>query len=306
MNPKRLFIPLLLAALSSAAQAKLNVVATLPDLGALARQIGGDAVEVFVIAKPTEDAHFVDAKPSFVVKLNRADLLIEGGAELESGWLPPLLDKARNGRIAAGQPGRVVASEGVQLLEVPATLDRSKGDVHGAGNPHFTADPLNAKIVAARLAKALAQIEAKSAPLFQANLEKFNGELDTKLAGWRKALAPFQGRRVVAYHNSWPYFAARFGLRIDLFLEPKPGIPPSASHLAQLSTTMKNEGVKLIIVEPFRDRRYAETVARHTDGVVLDVWTFPGAKGAGDAYIEWMDKLVNSVAKAFEGKKQAP
>ncbi len=300
MNPKAFVAALITAAMALAAQAKLNIVATLPDLGALARQIGGDAVDVFVIARPTEDAHFVDAKPSFVVKLNRADALIEGGAELETGWLPPLIEKARNGRIASGQPGRIVASEGVQLLEVPAELDRSKGDVHGAGNPHYTTDPANAKIVAAHLAKALAGLDAKSAPLFAANLESFNRELDAKLAQWQKSLDTFKGRRVVAYHNSWPYFSRCFGVRVDLFLEPKPGIPPSASHLAQLSATMKAEGVKAIMVEPFRDRRYAETVARHTGAIVLDVWPMPGGKG-GETYIAWMDQLVASLGKALAG-----
>jgi zinc/manganese transport system substrate-binding protein len=293
---------MLTTVMAFAAQAKLNIVATLPDLGALAREIGGDAVEVFVIARPTEDAHFVDAKPSFVVKLNRADALIEGGAELEAGWLSPLVEKARNAKIAPGQPGRIVASEGVHLLEVPTELDRSKGDVHGAGNPHYTADPANAKIVAAHLAKALARLEAKSAPAFMANLERFNRDLDAKLTQWQTKLDPFKGRRVVAYHNSWPYFAERFGVRVDLFLEPKPGIPPAASHLAKVSATMKAEGVKAILVEPFRDRRYAETVARHTGAAVLDVWPVPGGKGGGETYIEWMDQFVASLAGVLAGK----
>ena len=136
------------------AQAKLNVVATTPDLGAIAQEIGGDKIEVVTLAKATEDPHFVDAKPSFIVKLNAADGLIEGGAELEAGWLGPLLDGARNTKIAAGKPGRVNASEGIALLEIPSALDRSKGDVHAAGNPHFLTDPLNGRVVAARLAEA--------------------------------------------------------------------------------------------------------------------------------------------------------
>jgi zinc/manganese transport system substrate-binding protein len=298
------FLLLTVSLLASAtAFAKLNVVATTPDFGALAQQIGGDKVDVFTIARPTEDAHFVDAKPSFVVKLNRADALIEGGSELELGWLSALLDKARNNKLDAGKSGRIVASEGVQLLEVPATLDRSKGDIHAAGNPHYTTDPMNAKIVAEHIANAFSQLDPKSASVFKANLDKFNRDLDAKIPEWTKTLAPLKGKRVVAYHNAWPYFAKRFDVRIDLFLEPKPGIPPSPSHLASVVSTMKTEGVKIILVEPFRDRRYAETVASHAEAVVLDVSTYPGAKGAGDTYIEWMDKLVASLAKAAEGKK---
>src|SRR6186713_3104541 len=137
----------LLAVHPSAPAKKLNVVATTPDLAAIAKFIGGDAVDVKALAKPTEDAHFVDAKPSHIVTLNRADVLIEGGAELELGWLPPLLESARNAKIAAGAPGRVVASQGIKMLEVPTSFDRSKGDVHSLGNPHFLIDPLDVKIV---------------------------------------------------------------------------------------------------------------------------------------------------------------
>jgi len=300
---KRFFLLSLGLFAAATALAKLNVVATTPDFGALAQEIGGDRVEVFTIARPTEDPHFVDAKPSFVVKLNRADALIEGGAELELGWLPALLDKARNSKLDPGRPGRIVASDGIQLLEVPAALDRSKGDLHAAGNPHYTTDPMNARIVAAHIAAAFSQLDPKSGAAFKANLDKFNREIDVKVQAWSKTLEPFKGRRIVAYHNAWPYFAARFNIRIDLFLEPKPGIPPSASHLAEVVGTMKSEGIKVILVEPYRDRRYAETVAGHTDAVVLDVAPYPGVKGAGDTYVEWMDKLVTSVAAALEGKR---
>src|SRR5215211_302307 len=144
---------------------KLSVVATTPDLAALARAIGGDAVDVKALAKPTEDPHYVDAKPSHIVTLNRADVLIEGGAELEIGWLPPLLESARNDRIAAGAPGRIVASQGVKMLEIPTSFDRSKGDVHALGNPHFLIDPLNVKIIAGEMADHFAQVDPKDAAL---------------------------------------------------------------------------------------------------------------------------------------------
>ena len=161
---------------------KLNVVTTTPDLGALAREIGGDAVDVKTLAKPSEDPHFVDAKPSHIVTLNRADVLIEGGAELEIGWLPPLLESARNDRIASGSPGLIIASQGIKMLEIPTTLDRSRGDVHAQGNPHFIIDPISAKIVAANIAGHLSQVDPASAAIFKGNLAKFNAAVDAKYA----------------------------------------------------------------------------------------------------------------------------
>src|SRR5947207_184966 len=165
------FLALLGAGAPAASQ--LKVVATTPDFAAVAREIGGSAVDVTALAKPTEDPHFVDAKPSFIVTLNRADVLIEGGAELELGWLPPLLENSRNNKIAAGMPGRVSASDGIRMLEIPTTFDRSKGDIHSKGNPHFLTDPLNAKIIAANIANHLAQVDPASAALYKANLVKF-------------------------------------------------------------------------------------------------------------------------------------
>jgi len=288
------------------AHAKLNVVATTPDLGALAREIGGDKIELTTLARPTEDPHFVDAKPSFVVKLRRADVLIEGGAELELGWLPPLLENARNPKLEPGAPGRIAASQGIQLLEVPATLDRSKGDIHAAGNPHFIIDPANARIIAQHICDSFCQIDAKSCSTYQANLKKFTTALDLKLAAWQHLLAPFKGQHVVAYHNSWPYFGERFGLQIDLFLEPKPGIPPTPSHLAEVQAKMRELNVHVIIVDPYLNRRTAETVARNTGAAVLNVTQFPGGiKGTEGGYIALLDYLASSLAKALEAKLPA-
>ncbi len=299
---KKIIVLLTLLLAHAAAQAKLNVVATTPDFGAIAREVGGDRVEVFTLAKPTEDAHFVDAKPSFVVKLNKADALIESGAELEIGWLPPLVDQSRNTKVETGKPGRILCNQGIALLEIPATLDRSKGDVHAAGNPHYTTDPANAKIVAATITAAFSALDPKSAGLFKANLEKFNRSLDTKLAEWKKALAPFAGRPVVSYHNSWPYFEKQFALKGELFLEPKPGIPPSPSHLAEVITAMKADKIKIIIVEPHVNHRSAELVASRTDATVLDFAAYPGSKGVPEDYIGWMDSLVQALARAFAAK----
>ncbi|MGC8988701.1 MAG: metal ABC transporter substrate-binding protein [Verrucomicrobiia bacterium] len=301
MKTKTLFglFPLVVG-LSLAAHAKLNVVTTTPDFAAVAKAVGGDRVEVTALAKPTEDPHFVDAKPSLILKLNKADVLIEGGAELEIGWLPALLQGVRNPRIAIGAPGRVLASEVVELVEVPTTLDRSRGDVHAMGNPHFMTDPVNAVLVARRIADAFCSLDPAAAEAYRSNLKSFSDRLDAKLAEWQKLLAPFKGQRVVAYHNSWPYFARRFGLQIDLFLEPKPGLPPTPAHLADVMAKMKESEARVIIVQPYLNRHTAESVARNTGAVVVDVADFPGGmKGTEDDYVKFMDHLVASLANAL-------
>lgn len=282
--------------------AKLNVVVTTADLAAIVREIGSGQVEITTLARPTEDPHFVDARPSFISRLSKADALVEGGAELEVGWLPPLLEGSRNPKIATGAPGRIACSEGVRMLEVPTALDRSKGDIHAAGNPHYLMDPANAKIVATHIADAFAQLDAPSADSYRANLKKFTDTLASRLPSWEKALAPYKGQRIVSYHNSWPYFAERFGLNIDLFLEPKPGIPPTPAHLADVIARMKEGKVRVIFVEPFLNRKTAETVARNAGAVALDVTQFPGGlKGTEGGYIQLFDYLVSSLAKAMEG-----
>jgi zinc/manganese transport system substrate-binding protein len=284
------------------AQAKLNVVATTPDFSAVAQEIGGDKIELTTLAKPTEDPHFVDAKPSFIVKLNHADALIEGGAELEVGWLPALLEGARNPRLEAGKPGRISCIEGIPLLEVPSTLDRSKGDIHAAGNPHYMTDPANAKIAAEHICNAFCQLDAKSCDYFKANLKKFDDHLDAKLAEWQKLLAPHKGKEIVCYHNSWVYFAKRFEVNMELYLEPKPGIPPTPAHLAEVITKMKSDHVKIIVVQPYQNRKTAETVASHTDAVVVDFPSFPGGSKETQTYADWIDFLVKSLTKAWNEK----
>ncbi len=299
---KYLLIPtvLLISFVATSTHAKLNIVATTPDLGAIAREIGGDQVEITTIAKPTEDPHFVDAKPSYYVKLNHADAIIEGGAELEIGWLAPLLDGARNPKLEAGKPGHIATAEGVSLLEVPTALDRSKGDIHAAGNPHYLTDPANAKIAAEHIANSFSQLDPKGAEIFKAGLKKFEDRLSGKMTEWEKALAPFKGKDIVSYHNSWPYFAHRFGFKMDLFLEPKPGIPPTASHLAGVVTKMKSADAKVIIVEPYLNHKMAETVASHTGASVVEAPPFPKEN---ESYIDWMDNLVKAIVKGFEAKK---
>ncbi len=282
---------------------KLSVVATTPDLAALAREIGGDAVEVKALAKPTEDPHFVDAKPSHVVTLNRADVLIDGGAELELGWLPSLLESARNAKLAAGAPGRISASLGVTMLEVPMTFDRAKGDVHAMGNPHFLVDPVRVKIVIAQITDQLSQLDPKSAPHFAANRKKFEATLDAKLVEWQAKLAPYKGAKIVTYHKDFVYLAERFGLNIVEELEPKPGIAPSPAHLAKVIGTMKANGVRVILVQPYQSRKTAETVARQAGAVVLELGLQPGAIANTDTYVALMDSIINTLAKALGAAK---
>jgi zinc/manganese transport system substrate-binding protein len=304
LNIKFLLGCLLFAALCEPALAKLNVVATTADLASIAKAIGDERIDLTVLAKPTEDPHFVDAKPSLILKLNRADVVVEGGAELEIGWLPRLLDEARNTKLAASAAGHVLCSQGVALKEIPSTLDRSKGDIHAAGNPHYIVDPVNAKIVARNITEAFCALDEKSAAAYRANLQKFTEALDAKLVEWQKKLEPFKGQQVVAYHNSWLYFGDRFGLNIDLFLEPKPGVPPTPRHLAEVILKMKQDKVHVILVDPYLDRRTAETVAAKTDATVVDVAQFPGGvKGTEGGYIALMDYLVNSVAKVLASTK---
>lgn len=281
---------------------KLKVVATTPDFAAIAREIGGDLVDVTALAKPTEDPHFVDAKPSHIVTLNRADVLIEGGAELELGWLPPLLENSRNSKISAGAPGRVVASQGLRLLEVPTNFDRSKGDVHSLGNPHFMIDPVDVKVVAAHIADHFAQVDPKSAAKYRSNLAAFNAKVDAKLADWQKQLAPYKGAKIVTYHKDFVYLAQRFNLDIINELEPKPGISPSPAHLAEVIGAMKAANVRVILVQPFQNRKTAETVARQTGAVVLDMPQQPGARGDTPGYFQMMDYIVGTLAAGLRGK----
>lgn len=292
-----------IAGTGASAYAQIRVVATTPDLASVAKEIGGDKVSVVALAKPTEDPHYVDAKPSHIVTLNRADALIEGGAELELGWLPPLLENSRNARISAGAPGRIVASDGVKMLEIPTSFDRSKGDVHSLGNPHFMIDPVTVRIIARNIASHFAQIDPKNAATYNGNLTRFNTKLDAKYAEWQKELAPYRGARIVTYHKDFVYLGDRFGLTIVDELEPKPGIAPSPAHLAQVIGKMKATNAKVILVQPFQNRKTAETVARQTGGLVLDVPQQPGAAPNTSTYFDMMDHLVSTLAGGLGAQK---
>jgi zinc/manganese transport system substrate-binding protein len=285
------------------APAKLNVVATTPDLGSIAREIGGDQVAVTVLAKPTEDPHFVDPKPSFLVTLNKADALIEDGADLDVGYMPPLLGNARNGKIMPGKPGNIQAAEGVQMREVPGALDRRFGDVHPKGNPHFVDDPVVARIIAEHLAESFAQLDPRSRDAYKANLASFESTLDVKFKQWEEMLSPYKGAKLVTYHKDMTYFAERFGFEVIDTLEPLPGVSPSPSHLAEVIEKMKAEHAKVILVQPFQNRKTAETVANHVGAKVVDFPLQPGTTKATGTYFQWMDLLIGSLAHALSETK---
>lgn len=293
----------LLAGATLPARAQLSVVATTPDLAALAQAIGGDAVAVKALAKPTEDPHFVDAKPSHILTLNRADVLIDGGAELEMGWLPALLESSRNTKIATGAPGRISASHGVTLKEVPTSFDRSRGDVHAMGNPHFLMDPLNVRIVVTQIAERLSTVDPARAAQYAANLHAFLATLDARIPVWQSELAPYAGAKIVTYHKDFVYLADRYGIEVVETLEPKPGIAPSAAHLAQVITTMRASRARVILVQTFQNRRTAETVARQTEGVVVELSQQPGALPRTDTYFQLMDSVIHALATALAEAK---
>jgi zinc/manganese transport system substrate-binding protein len=297
-------ITLLLVAMSSPAQAKLRIVASTPDLGSIAAEIGRERVEVSNLAKGTEDPHFVDAKPSFIRILNQADVLIEGGADLEVGWLPPLILNARNPKIQLGTPGRIIAADVIRLIEAPTgPLDRSLGDVHPFGNPHFMLDPVNGKLIARLMAERFCAVAPGDCEVFKANLKQFEDKIGARLAVWQKQMAPLRGTKIVSYHKTYSYFVERFGLRVVNTIEPKPGIPPSASHVRDLVAQMKAERVALIVMEPNRERKTPAFLAQETGAkVVLVPSMVGGSKEAGD-YLSLFDAIVTAMLEAI-GQRQ--
>jgi zinc/manganese transport system substrate-binding protein len=295
---KKLFFTSLFAALAlitPAADKKLNVVCTLPDLAAVTDAVGGQVINLSCLAGPSEDPHFVDPRPSFVKLLNKADLLIEGGADLEVGWLPPLVQNARNSKILVGQSGHLNAAEKVEIKERPTgPVDRSQGDVHPLGNPHYLMDPLNAIIVAQQFAARLAQLDATHANDFKQNAQKFADQIKSQLPEWQKSLDAIKGQKVITYHRSFPYFLDRFGLLFFDALEPKPGVEPSPSHIADLIKRGKEAGIKLILIEENRPKKTAEKVAQEIGAKVVVLHHMPDTKGP-DRYTAWIRGMVQAV-----------
>ena len=288
----------------TSATAKLYVVTTTPDLAAITREVGGDKVDVESLALGTQDAHFVDPKPSFVVKLNRADLYVKRGLDLEVGWAPVLEKGARNANLLPGGPGLVDASAGIAPLEIPGdTVSRAMGDVHPAGNPHYQLDPANATQMARSIAAGLSRIDAANRSYYEERLADFTRRIEARLAEWMQTLAPYRGVKVVTYHKSWDYFAARFGLDVIGTMEPKPGVAPSPAHLAQLITLMQAQRCTLIIKEPFYPENLTRVVAEKTGATAIVLPDAPGGAPGTDDYFSFIDYNVKQVAAALAAAK---
>lgn len=291
---------------SGFAIAKAKIVASLPDFEAIAKEIGGDKVEVKSIAKGYQDPHFVDAKPSFIRDLNRADLLIYQGLDLEIGWLPVLITGSRNSKITSlSSPGRLDASILISnILEVPRTrIDRSMGDIHPFGNPHYMLDPRNGILVARGIAERLGQIDPENASFYEDNFKQFADQLVKKIRVWEAELAPFKGTKIVAYHKSWDYFANWAGFDEVGWIEPKPGIPPTPSHVAQLIENMKNQNVKVVIAESFYPQKTARIIAEKTGSEFLVVPSSVEAREGIDTYPQLFDTIVNELIAALSKVK---
>jgi len=293
----------LLLGLSGFAYGKdmINVLTTTEDLKSITEAIGGAKVKVDSLARGYQDPHFVAAKPSFMMKAKNADLFMVIGLELEIGYEELIINGSRNQRIRIGQQGYLDVSEGVNLLEVPITtkIDRSMGDVHPMGNPHYWLDPENVKVVAYNIAKRLSELSPGNAPYFQENLASFNKKMDEKMAEWNKKMEPFKGRKIAIYHRSWPYFVDRFGLVVACELEPKPGIPPSPTHLKEVIDIMKRDKVGVILMEVFYDEKPAQFVAGQTGAKVIVVPNSVGGTKDANDYFSLMDTIINKLADAF-------
>jgi zinc/manganese transport system substrate-binding protein len=277
---------------------KLNVVTTTPTFASIAESVGGEHVSVTSIGSGDEDPHFIQAKPSYMMKARKADLWICVGMELEIGYEGLILQGSRNPRIQKNTPGHLDASEGIMKLEVPTgKIDRSMGDVHPLGNPHYWLDPYNGKIIAQNICRRLKQLDPEHAGDYDRNLAAFLSKLDNAMAGWAAKLKPFEHSKIVTYHRSWPYFANRFNLDVVAELEPKPGIPPGPEHILEVINIIKSEKAGVILMEPFYNRDDAEAVAKKTGAKVVVV---PNAVNEQvKDYIAMLDNVVNRLSEAL-------
>ena len=305
MSPFRFLAALsaaLLCLLSLPARADLRVVTTTPDLAAVAKAVGGDKAQVLSLALPTQDPHFVDAKPNLALELNRADLLMAIGLQLEIGWLPALQNGARNPRILSGNPGYLEVSQFVRPLEIPAiAVDRSQGDVHPGGNPHFLYDPRLAVSVAKGIAERMAQLDAKNADVYRANLAKFSAEVDKARAGWEQRLAGLKGTPVVAYHRTTAYLADWLGFQTLAYLEPKPGIPPNPSHVAQVLGLARQRKARLLMQEDYYPNTTARLVASKIPAALVVIPAGTDIR-AGQTYLQRMEELVKRLENGLKGQ----
>jgi zinc/manganese transport system substrate-binding protein len=305
MRPFRL-LAALCAALSllaaAPARAALKVVTTVPDLAALAKAVGDKHVEVQALALGSQDPHFVDAKPNLALALNRADLLIALGLDMEIGWLPTLQLGARNPKILVGGTGFINASQFPRILEVPpGRVDRSMGDVHPGGNPHYLYDPRQALLVARGITDRLAELDPKNAADYRANLARFTGELEKARADWEKRLAPLRGAPVIAYHRTTAYLADWLGFDTIAFLEPKPGIPPNPAHVAGVLAQGRQRKARLVLVESYYPETTAKLVASKIPAPVVIVHGGTDFR-AGETYIQHINEMVGRLEKALTGQ----
>ena len=282
------------------ADSKIKVVTTIPDLKSITELVGGDKVDVFAIATGFQNPHFVDPKPSYILKLSKADMFVTVGLDLETGWVPPLLNSARNAKIQKGGEGYVDASVTVPLLQVPSSVNRAEGDIHIFGNPHYWIDPIRGKEIALAIYNGLIKISPENQNYFQSNLKAFNDKIDSKTKEWIAKMAPYKGAKIIAYHNEWVYFEERFGLKIVDFLEPKPGIPPSPNQLLKVIGEIKRENIKVIISSPYFTTESADLVARQTGATVVVLATSVGAEDNIKNYFDLFDYNINKLVEAFK------
>lgn len=284
---------------------KLNVVTSTTDMAALAQEVGGDNVSVEAIARGYQDPHFVEAKPSFLLRLRQADLLIVVGLQLEIGWLPPLITQSGNPKVQAGAAGYLDASQFAEILDVPTgPVTRAMGDVHPLGNPHYWLDPNNGRRIAKGIANKFAEMDPPNASYFQQRFQDFDKRLSAAEQKWDAAMKPFKGRKVVTYHNSLPNFAHHFGLNVIGYVEPRPGIPPTPSHTIELIGQMKRENCKIIMVEPYFDRKTPDSIARETGGVVVEYLPSVGGEKDVTDYFKLFDYDIGLLTKAFQSYPQ--
>ena len=283
--------------------ATINVVTTTSDLASLAKEVGGDWVDVKSIAKGYQDPHFVEAKPSYLLYLRRADLFIQVGLELEVAWAPSLLTNSRNPKILPGNPGFLDVSEGCEILQQSSGgVDRSQGDVHPFGNPHYWLDPENGRRMARSIADKLKSIDSSHSQDYTANLEKFETRLRQKEKEWDGLAAKLKGLRVVTYHNSWPNFAKRFNLEIVNYVEPRAGIPPSPAHLDELIRQIKTERIPFLMMEPYFDVKLPEKIARETGSKLIILAPSVGGEKGIDSYFDLFDHDLNLITNAGGGR----
>lgn len=299
-----LFSLLLLLLVPVPARAAVKVVTSTTDLADIVASIGGDKVSVNSITLGPQDPHYIAAKPSYMVKLSRADLLVSVGLELEVGWLPSLISGARNPRVMPGRPGFLDASTAIKPIEVPSgAVDRSQGDIHPLGNPHFWLDPENGKKVAARIAQKLTELDGANRGTYTGNLERFKGRIDHALQRWQKAMAPFKGTKIVSYHRTFNYFCKRFGLKPVGYVEERPGIPPGPSHAAELIRLMRSQKIKVLFHENYFDRATSDLIARKASAHVVVLPTSVGGTPEASNYEALIGLIVKSFVKAMQASQ---